>query len=201
LGGLNGRPEFEALLDAAKRLHVEAPELRGFCDWPNDLSWADLPGKRIPAADLVEGWEEEGSGLVTELHRAIRRVVPHADWRRTYTEAEVGAHFLANYGYFELFGPKGHFLSSEARGYVGFWGPGLDYDWHGHEAEEIYFVVAGGALFRAEGADDEYVAKDGSRRHKPWQRHAMSTRHEAVLTFVLWKGAGLDGVPAMTGRD
>ena len=197
MGDLSAEASFEALLGRAERLHSEVPALRDFCDWPRDLTWSELSSEAIPAAGLVADWVEDRSATASEFHAAVRTVSPYANWRRTYSEAEVGAHFLANYGYFVLFGPKGHFRSSVARGFVAYWGRGLHYDWHHHEAEEIYFVVAGGATFMAEDVGETYVIAGETQHHQPWQDHAMTTSGEAVLTFVLWKGSGLEGLPEM----
>ena len=39
-----------------------------------------------------------------------------------------------------------------------------------------------------------------TRLHSGWQPHAMNTGAEPILTYVLWRGAGLEGLPLM-GRQ
>ncbi len=127
---------------------------------------------------------------------AIAATAELANWKVTYTEEEVGADFLARYGYYELFGPTGHFHSTQLRGYVAYWGAGLNYDWHSHQAEELYVTLAGGAQFRVEG-NEAFVGPGQTRLHQSWQSHAMITGDQPILTFVLWRGAGLNALPQM----
>lgn len=124
-------------------------------------------------------------------------MTPYAHWTRTYTEAEVGAHFLRHYGYFELVGPTGHYIDERTRAYVAYWGAGLDYDWHSHQAEELYFVVSGSGHFRSEGDDDAKLGRGGVRTHRSNQRHALRIEQDPILTFVLWRGPGLTELPVM----
>ena len=184
------------VLEAARQLHQAHPELSAFGAWPADLSTSDLDPNHIPAADLVRKFDHTGSDLTRHLIQAIKATTHLAQWKQTYTEEEVGAEFLRNYGYYELFGPTGHFHSTQLRGYVGYWGAGLTYDWHSHQAEEIYLNLAGGALFKVEG-DEAFVAPDQTRLHASWQSHAMITTDQPILTFVLWRGEGMGDLPKM----
>ncbi|MEM9604863.1 MAG: dimethylsulfonioproprionate lyase family protein [Pseudomonadota bacterium] len=114
------------------------------------------------------------------------------EWRRTYTEAEVGADFLARYGYFELLGPTGHFEDQTTRAYIGYWGPSLHYPWHAHPAEECYYVLAGAADFHIESGSSRCAVGE-HQIHTGNQPHAMTVPADGpgLLTFVLWRGAGL----------
>ncbi|MEL7462955.1 MAG: dimethylsulfonioproprionate lyase family protein [Pseudomonadota bacterium] len=184
------------LLREARRFHEATPALADFAAWPDDLSPDDNAPIHVPAADLVAGYD--APTVAPDFVAAIRAAVPLMEWRQSYTEAEVGAEFLSRYCYFELFGPRGHFRTDQARGYVGYWGEGLHYDWHDHEAEELYFVLGGSAQFMAEGKEDAVVSAGETQHHTANQRHAMTTGEKPILTYVLWRGAGLAGVPAMS---
>lgn len=181
------------LLDAVQSLHASTPAMAEFGAWPTDLRHADFPPRHIPATDLVAGFGAGGLPIGT----AIAQAAPHASWKRTYTEAEVGADFRARYGYFELFGPSGHFHSDQLRCYVGYWGGGLHYDWHNHEAEELYFCVGGSGKFHAEGEDDKTLRPGEAKFHRSMQRHAMTTGDEPFLCLAFWRGAGMAGLPRM----
>jgi mannose-6-phosphate isomerase-like protein (cupin superfamily) len=95
-------------------------------------------------------------------------------WKRTYTEEEVGHDFRSRYGYYELFGPTGHFKSTQLRGFVAFWGNELTYDWHSHEAEEIYLILGGSALFRTKNGE-RLVTPNETIMHHSRQSHSMIT--------------------------
>lgn len=185
-----------AILEAARQLHAVHPDLNEFAPWPDDLTPANLQPRHIPAADLVASFALAGTEQTGALIEAVKASTHLASWKRTYTEEEVGADFRNRYGYFELFGPTGHFHSSQLRGYVGYWGERLSYDWHSHEAEELYLNLAGEAVFKAEG-DIATVRAGEIRGHTSWQSHAMDTTDQPILTFVLWRGAGMADLPRM----
>ena len=128
-------------LQAARDLHTKPARLAGVRAWPSDLEPAALAPALMPAQDQVAGFSQPGTPETQPLIDALRSAAGQAHWTQTYTEAEVGAHFLQNYGYFELFGPTGHFRTTQLRGYIAYWGAGLKYDWHSHEAEELYVVL------------------------------------------------------------
>ncbi len=183
------------VLKAAQQLHHAHPDLAAFGDWPDDLRAVDVPPNAIPAVPLVQAIEPD-AGPTKALTQAIRATAHLADWKVTYTEDEVGAYFLNRYGYYELFGPSGHFHSTRLRGYVAFWGAGLNYDWHSHQAEELYLIVAGSARFKVDGNEADLVPNQ-TRLHNSWQSHAMATTDRPILTYVLWRGEGLDDLPRM----
>lgn len=184
------------VLEAARQLHQSHPEMAAFAPWPDDLKPANLQPAHIPAIDQVAGFDLETTDATRDLIAAIKATSHLGHWKQTYTEEEVGADFLNRYGYYELFGPGGHFHSTQLRGYVGYWGAGLTYDWHSHQAEEIYLVLEGAALFKIEG-NETHIGPNQTRQHSSWQSHAMITTDQPILTFVLWRGEGMGGLPLM----
>ncbi|GIS13145.1 MAG: hypothetical protein CM15mP115_22960 [Alphaproteobacteria bacterium] len=124
---------FNHLLAETRAVHDATPPLREFADWPEDLVFEQPVPQGIPALPTIEAMAGKGA-----LYAALAAVCPHASWVQTYSEAEVGRHFLDHYGHIELFGPAGIFRTQACRAFIGYWGPGLFYPMHDHEAEEIY---------------------------------------------------------------
>ena len=184
------------VLEAARLVHQAHPDLAAFGAWPDDLTPTGLQPAPIPATDLVRDFAEDVGEPARDLVAAIKATAHLAQWKLTYTEEEVGADFLNRFGYYELFGPTGHFHSTQLRGYVAYWGAGLNYDWHSHQAEELYLTLAGGAVFRVDG-NEAYVGPNETRHHESWQSHAMTTTEQPILTFVLWRGDGMGDLPRM----
>lgn len=172
------------------------PELMAFAGWPY-APLVEKPAKPIPAAQILKDWAEGHSDITLSLHQAARDIADHAGWEQTYTEEEVGAEFLSRYGYIELVGPSGHFQSDGVRAYLAYWGENLYYPWHLHEAEELYYIVSGHALFEAEGLPPQVLGPGDIRIHASNQPHAMTTTDSPILALVLWRGAGLEGLPRM----
>lgn len=195
---MTARSLFDAALAAARDWHAGLPAAHAFCDWPQHLHYRERAPRHLPACDLITSAPGQTSNRSARLVEALQAVAPHLEWRLTYTADEVGQHFLDNYGWFELAGPDGHFITDEARITVGYWGPGLEYGRHHHRAEELYTVVAGQAVFKADGEADREIGPEGTRLHASDQSHAMTTTDSPILTLVFWRGAGLSDMPAMS---
>ena len=172
---MTARAALERLLAAARDWHAALPHI--------PLMLAN-PGATTPAS--------------APICATLLAAAPHVEWRHTYSETEVGRDFLNAFGWFELAGPDGHFITRQTRMTVGFWGPGLHYDWHQHPAEEIYSVVAGAGRFALDGAPDQMLGAGETRFHPGETRHALTTTDQPVLTFVLWRGDGLADDPRMS---
>lgn len=183
--------------EAVRDLVGETPDLAAFAQWPDAVVYEGSTIKTVPAADILHAWNVGRGDAAGRLHEAIRGLAHHVAWRQSYTEAEVGADFLARYGWFELIGPGGFYRSGNYRAYIGFWDHGLHYPWHLHEAEELYYVISGEAEFEAEGETPATLGPGDTRHHAGYQPHAMTTRDAPVLTLVLWRGPGLTGSPRM----
>jgi mannose-6-phosphate isomerase-like protein (cupin superfamily) len=188
---------FDRLLSSVGDLVSGAPPLRDFVSWPDAPRRNTVEPLSIPAILLIDKSTALTSDLTRHVVDAVKAAAPLAHWQQTYTEAEVGRDFLNRYGWFELLGPTGHFLSDSLRAYIAWWGAGLHYASHLHEAEELYIVLAGAAEFHAEGQPSAMIGPELTRHHGSNQPHAMDTHDEPVLTLVLWRGAGLGGPARM----
>ena len=189
------RQLFENLLATAKQLYLSTPALTTFTDWPKDLAYIDRNIVAVPALRQIKRWSNEHA-----LHVATQQVADYAQWNQTYTEDEVGFGFLQDYGYIELYGPNGHYYSKQGRAYIGYWGRGLHYPWHRHKAEEIYAVVSGSGFFESEADEPAFLGSGDTRAHYSNQPHALTMRDGPILTFVLWRGAGVAERPSMSKR-
>ncbi len=181
------------LLSTIRDLHNDTPAIRAFAPWPDDLTPTKTAPAPCAAMSLVIALDADD-----DVTNAIRHAAEHAEWRQTYTESEVGAEFLARYGYFELYGPSGHFHSAKLRGYIGFWDKELDYGWHRHEAEEIYYSISGAPQFLSETQPESWPKPGQTRHHAPWERHAMKSGDAPFLCYAVWKGPGLAALPEMS---
>lgn len=187
----------DRLIAATGNLVRATPTLRDFVAWPDAPRRSRLAPLAIPAIPLIKAMAAPASPRTAPVVAAVKAAAGIANWQQTYTEAEVGRDFLNRYGWFELLGPTGHFLSDTTRAYIAFWGEGLHYPMHLHEAEELYYILAGAAEFHAAGWPSVLVGPEGTRHHASNQPHAMDTHAEPVLTLVLWRGAGLGGSARM----
>jgi mannose-6-phosphate isomerase-like protein (cupin superfamily) len=189
------------LADEVKALWMATDSLSSFTDWPDDLTASSPAPNPAPAAAKIVAWQMPETSLTSPVCRAVQQAAFHVNWQFIYTKDEVGQHFLDNYAYFELIGPTGHFRSDQCNAFIGYWGPGLFYPAHYHASEELYFVLAGHALFESDGDDPATLGPAAHRFHASHQPHAMTTTNSAILTLVLWRGPELSGLSQLVKAD
>lgn len=180
---------FKTLIDAAEQTYASCPALQAFMPWPDDLSLNNpdlaqsMTAKDIPALDAIKAFPSDHP-----LVKVWQVCADHLYWKQSYTEDQVGRHFLNHYGYVEIFGPTGLYHSNQARGFIGYWGADLYYPAHHHAAEEIYLVLGGSVTFETPGQGGELCLPEKTRYHQSQQVHAMQVGAEGFLTFALWRG-------------
>jgi len=192
------RALFDTALSAATDLAQAIPAQRDFITWPGVMPFTSRAPNPVPAIAELEKHPGAANALTRPLQQALMALAHHVEWHHTYTEAEVGEDFLRRFGWFELAGPReGYFKTDQTRMTVGYWGPGLYYPRHLHEAEELYLVVSGTAEFEVEGQQAQILQAGDTIYHRSNQPHALTTHDSGILTFVLWRGAGLAAPPRL----
>ncbi|MGF1608770.1 MAG: dimethylsulfonioproprionate lyase family protein [Kiloniellales bacterium] len=141
--------------------------------------------------DRIWALAADGPLPVAELARALRALEPRLAWIQNpnYTAESLGGHYIDNYAYADVLGPRG--LVPSDRAAMGFLllGPGLHYPDHAHAAEEVYLVVAGDSLWRRDAGPWQAKPPGSPIHHPPWTRHATKCGQEPLLAFYLWLGA------------
>ena len=126
----------------------------------------------------------------TAFGAAIARAAPLFRWRQNpnYTAANMGAAFMAGYGYVEFAGPKeALFLAPDIRVGLLLLAPHVHYPLHAHPAEEIYHPLTEG-LWR-HGKDDWRVVPAGHAiHHAPMVPHETKATDRTLLALYCWRG-------------
>ena len=161
-------------------------KLNEFVKLPENLIYNDIPSFKVESVRILDNWDADENSI-KPIHTLIKKVSPHANWKQTYDEKDVGISFLNKFAYFEFFGPSGHFLTNQMSLYVIFFDKETYYTWHNHIAEELYFVLAGNAKFESENDKSEILYKKKSRFHKSLQPHSLTTFKDKCLCFVIWR--------------
>lgn len=164
------------------------PSLR---DWGD--AWIDVERTGLPAADFLD---DALARAVPQTRSLLETFVRHRSrlrWEQSYSKEDgvVPDAMLEAYGFAEILGKQGPFVSESIRAGVGIYGPNIEYPIHHHHPEEIYIVLAGAADFmigRAEGirktAGDVLFMKSNTP-------HGFRTLDEAFLVYYLWQGGDL----------
>ena len=177
---------FDNLKQETLSLWSSNKKLNEFVKLPDNLIYNDIPSSNIESVKILNNWKADNSSI-KPMHKLIKKVSPHAFWKQTYEEKDVGKNFLDKFAYFELFGPSGHFLTNEMSLYVIFFDKETYYTWHNHKAEELYFVISGCAKFESKGDKSKILYKTNSKFHKSFQPHSLTTFKDSCLCFVVWR--------------
>lgn len=188
-------PADRRLLGAIRHFVAESPDpaierfAAGIADWGDH--WVDIPPAHLRAADTLSDClaltHPETHALVAafEAEKASRK------WEQSYTRADgvVGIDMLSGYGFAEVIGKRGPFVSENVRAGIGVWGPNIDYPPHRHAAEEIYVVVAGSAEFNL---GEPVMRRAGEAVYVPSMlTHGFRTKDQPLAVFYIWQAGDL----------
>ncbi|MEO1192904.1 MAG: dimethylsulfonioproprionate lyase family protein [Pseudomonadota bacterium] len=114
-------------------------------------------------------------------------------WEQSYKKSDgfVGDDMLAGYGFAEIVGKWGPFVSEVIRSGVGAWGPGIVYPLHRHQANEIYILLAGSAEFTVGDTPPRQLSAGAVVPVPPQAIHGFRTHDEPAVVFYLWQNGDL----------
>lgn len=127
----------------------------------------------------------------TVLAAALAPAAPLFQWRQNpnYSMADMGANFMAGYGYVEFAGPKDAlFHAPDVRVGLLLLGAGLHYPLHAHPAEEVYHPLTDGALWRRGQEEWRAVPAGQAIHHPPMVPHETKTADRTLLALYCWIG-------------
>lgn len=193
------RALFDTALTEVRSFHAASRALSGFCALPDNPSFKKPSPRFTPASRLFADDEGLASGPFEAARAALAALVDLVEWRAPYRDHPLASTFMERFCVFELIGLEAAFRSGDTRGFVVYAAPHLYYPWHHHPAEEIYFVIAGEALFATEDGEPRLLQPGDTTFHASNQPHNMETKDSGVLAFVQWRG-DLMTPPVFTDR-
>ena len=177
----------QTLLGQANAAYTAHPDMQAFAPFPSDLITQTQPPFHCPCSDVFQSDQALKPKRYAALHEAIKAYAPHAHWRETYKDTDIGAGFMERFGCYCIIGEDAPVTSPSLRLFMVFMPSGLYYPWHHHPADEVYMVVAGEAVFRRVGMPDEVKGAGAVCFHNGNQPHAMETYGAPVLCLVAWR--------------
>ncbi len=186
--------QFRALYRDVRSLLRQALPAR-HRDWLAMLPDAPVARRTDPGDLPVLEWLSRTRSCAAPETQALVDVIAvlgaSLPWGQSYTAADFGGDFQTRYGFMELIGPRGPFVADDVACGLLLFAPETEYPQHRHEAEEIYFVLAGTAAWRA-GTDDYGAVPPGDVLHRrSWGPHATRMGAEPMLALYLWRGGDL----------
>jgi len=145
------------------------------------------PAPRAIAASALLAPAIRATSLATVVEGAAHLF----HWRQNpnYTTANMGADFMAGYGYVEFAGPKDAlFHAPSLRVGLLLIGSGLHYPLHAHPAEEVYHPLTDGGLWRRGQEAWRIVPAGHAIHHPPMMPHETKAADSTLLALYCWRG-------------
>lgn len=158
-----------------------------------DAEWTDVGRAHLPASDILAAAESLSADATSDIVSQFCAARRNLKWEQSYKKSDdvVGDEMLAGYGFAEIVGKWGPFVSERVRAGIGVWGPGIDYPVHRHEPEEAYVIAAGSATFTVGDAAPS-VCHAGETVHVPsLTPHGFATTDQPVVVLYYWRGGDL----------
>ena len=185
------------LLEAIQRYGLENqdPAIDRFRNsirnWGDD--WVDVERTQLPAANALEAALEQAHPSAQGLLVTFLQHRQRLRWEQSYKKSDgvVSDAMLASYGFCEILGKQGPFVSERIRAGIGIYGPGIEYPMHRHHPEEIYIVLAGTADFMIGAAAGLRKSPGDVVFMKSNTPHGFRTGDETLVVYYLWQGGDL----------
>jgi hypothetical protein len=171
--------------------------VEGF-DWR--MGERSLVARSLPVVSYLNVVHQPADAAEGELFSSLLDAASVLHWAQTYSIADFGPDFLQKYGWVELFGTRGHFVSDEMAGGFLLLGPDLDYPDHHHTAEEIYIPLTDGSLWSKDSQAFLPRWTGEIIHHSSDIRHAMRTEGTPLVALYLWRGGPLAQKSIIPGR-
>jgi len=185
------------LLDAVRRFAVdhEHPQIAPFkpsiLDWGD--SWTSVEPADLPVSTALAMATGRASSNVKRLLQTFARHSHRLRWEQSYRkqDALVPDAMLDAYGFAEIIGLRGPFVSDRIRAGIAIWGAHIDYPQHQHQAEEIYVLLSGSAEFSFAGNAAQTRRAGDVVFVESNRRHGFRTCEESLVVYYLWQAGDL----------
>ncbi len=156
-------------------------------------NWIDVGQAYLPAASLLDDAIASANPNTRNLLETFARHKDRLRWEQSYKKEDgvVPDAMLEGYGFAEVIGKRGPFVSKRIRAGIGVWGPHILYPRHQHQAEEIYIVVAGAAEFKIGAAEEARCCSGDVVYVESNTPHGFRTTDQSLVVYYLWQAGDL----------
>ena len=183
----------EALLDFAAQnpSAMLDPFREALNNWGSE--WVSAPPVDLPVSEFLtlalSGTNDDTWYLMGLFEQEKSRL----RWEQTYTKADgvVGDDMLRRYGFVEVIGQNGPFVSERVRCGVGVFGPNVHYPTHYHGAEEVYVLLSGAANFRFDDGPVEMRTVGDAVYVPSMRKHGFDSLEAPLVIFYAWQSGDL----------
>jgi len=194
---MSDRKTYERLRDALLDFAAQNPSAmldpfrEALKNWGSE--WVPVSSAELPASDFLtpalSGTNADTRYLMSLFEQEKARLC----WEQTYTKADgvVGEDMLRRYGFVEVIGQNGPFVSERVRCGIGVWGPRVHYPTHYHGAEEVYVLLSGAANFRFDDGPIETRTVGDTVYVPSMRKHGFDSLEAPLVIFYIWQAGDL----------
>jgi mannose-6-phosphate isomerase-like protein (cupin superfamily) len=194
---LNAQQQDLELLESVRNFTLEHrhPQVDNFKpamrDW--GTQWQATSAAYLPVGDILAKAEKDCDTTSQQLVQTFARYNQRLRWEQSYRKQDglVPDAMLDAYGFSEIIGLHGPFVSDRIRAGIAIWGAHLDYPQHQHQAEEVYIVLAGSAEFSFDGNTTQTRRAGDVIFVESNRRHGFHTTDESLVILYLWQAGDL----------
>lgn len=185
------------LLDAVRDFALDHPHPAVGRFKPSMRAWGDawqaVAPAYLAAADLLDASCRSIPPQARTLMTVFERHKKRLRWEQSYKKEEglVPDAMLAGYGFAEIIGQQGPFVSERIRAGIGIWGPDIVYPAHKHKAEEVYVLLAGSAEFTVGAAGERSYSAGDVVYVESNTPHGFRTTGQSLVVYYLWQAGDL----------
>jgi mannose-6-phosphate isomerase-like protein (cupin superfamily) len=160
-------------------------------DWGN--SWEAVEAVDSPVSAILAEAVNQATSNTHTLLQTFARHKHRLRWEQSYRKQDglVPDAMLDAYGFAEIIGQRGPFISDRIRAGIAIWGPQVEYPQHQHQAEEIYVILSGSAAFSFDGGAEQTHRAGDLVFVESNRRHGFRTSEESLLVYYLWQAGDL----------
>ena len=183
---------YHTLLSACHDLYERESALRDFSSLPEQCDPQQITPQLHPACAHFLNSDSTAPAPYQALVRAVREAAPHLIWPHIYRPHadqpnDIDFSFADRLATCEIIGYDAPFTSEEMHLYFVYLPPHTFYPWHKHPAEELYFVLSGGAIFQRENKPDQTLRAGEHIIHETQEAHAIQTGDAPLVSLAVWR--------------
>ena len=194
---MNAQQQDQELLESVSNFTLEHPhpQVAGFKpamrNWGTD--WKATSAEYLPVADFLAAAPGRCAATSQQLLRTFARHNQRLRWEQSYRKQDglVPEAMLDAYGFAEIIGLRGPFVSARIRAGIAIWGAQIDYPQHQHQAEEIYVLLTGSAEFSFDNSTTQTQRAGDVVFVESNRRHGFHSGDESLVVFYLWQAGDL----------
>jgi quercetin dioxygenase-like cupin family protein len=154
---------------------------------PPPAARGGFPLSQHPITRHIHAAFAGGTRETAAIIEALKPVVYCLPWQYTYPARADAPGLGQNIAFAEIIGPAAPLPSERVCLGLTLIAPGTRYPEHHHPATELYHVLAGSALWTADG-ETQRQPPGAFILHPSQIEHAMETREEPLLAVYAWTG-------------